>query len=50
MKAYCHHCQRILRLWELKCPYCYRSTMSWLHLIVIAASGGAAILYLFKFL
>jgi RNA polymerase subunit RPABC4/transcription elongation factor Spt4 len=50
MKTYCRHCRGIVRLWELKCPYGYQSAMSWLHLVVISASGVATIFYLFEFL
>jgi hypothetical protein len=46
MKMHCHRCGRTLRLWETKCPYCYRSTLSWPHLIGAAAFVGAAIFWL----
>jgi hypothetical protein len=36
----------MLRLWEAKCPYCYRSALSWPHLIAAAAIVGATIFWL----
>jgi hypothetical protein len=46
MKMHCHRCGRMLRLWEAKCPYCYRSALSWPHLIAAVAIVGAAIFWL----
>ncbi|HJU55306.1 MAG TPA: hypothetical protein VJ715_12065 [Pyrinomonadaceae bacterium] len=46
MKMHCHRCGRMLRLWETKCPYCYRSALSWPHVIAVAAFVGAAIYWL----
>lgn len=46
MKMHCHRCGRMLRLWETKCPYCYRSALGWLHIIFVIAFVGAAIYWL----
>jgi len=43
---YCHHCGTTLRLWEVKCPNCRQSALSWLHVIVIAAVGVPVLIYL----
>ena len=48
MKMHCHRCGRMLRLWETKCPYCYRTALGWLHIIAVAVVVGAAV-YWFKF-
>ncbi|HVF48997.1 MAG TPA: hypothetical protein VNA19_02850 [Pyrinomonadaceae bacterium] len=48
MKSYCQYCERLLRLWEMKCPYCQRRAMSWLHIGVISALAVTTALYLFK--
>jgi RNA polymerase subunit RPABC4/transcription elongation factor Spt4 len=48
MRRYCHPCGTKLHLNEIKCPYCRRSSISWLHIIGITAVAGSAIFYLLK--
>jgi RNA polymerase subunit RPABC4/transcription elongation factor Spt4 len=50
MKIYCQQCERGLRVWETRCPYCHQSVMSWLHIVIITAFAVTTIFYLFKFL
>lgn len=45
---YCHRCKRRLRISEIKCPYCRRAAISWLHVVVFAAFALTAILYAVK--
>jgi RNA polymerase subunit RPABC4/transcription elongation factor Spt4 len=48
MKRYCYRCETKLRLSELRCPYCRKPTMSWLHVGVITAFAAAAFFYLLR--
>ena len=50
MKVYCQQCERRLPIWEMRCPYCHQSVMSWLHIVIIAAFAATTIFYLFKFI
>jgi RNA polymerase subunit RPABC4/transcription elongation factor Spt4 len=47
---YCHHCERELRLTDMKCPSCHQSAMSWLHIILISAFGVTVVFYLLHLL
>jgi RNA polymerase subunit RPABC4/transcription elongation factor Spt4 len=48
MKRYCRHCRTRLRLRQARCPYCRRSSVSWLHRAVIAAFAVTAAFFLLK--
>lgn len=48
MKRNCHHCGTRLRLRQMRCRYCRRSAVNWLHRIVIAAFAVTAVFYLLK--
>lgn len=48
MKEYRHECGGALRLWDMRCPYCHQSTVSWQHVLVIAALAATAGFYLLR--
>jgi hypothetical protein len=48
MKMHHYHCGRLLRLWEIKCPYCHRSAMGWQHVLCLAALAMTFIVFLLK--
>jgi hypothetical protein len=48
MKEYRHECGGGLRLWDMRCPYCHQSALSWQHVLVIAAIVATAIFYLLR--
>ncbi len=48
MKRHCHHCGTRLRMSMMSCPYCRRSTMSWLHFTLMAAVGAVVMFGLFR--
>jgi hypothetical protein len=49
MRRYHHHCGEGLRLWETRCPYCNRSALSWLYVLIVTASAAMGIFCFFKF-
>jgi len=48
MKTHCHHCQRVLRLTDMKCPYCRQFSITWRHFVLLSLIVMAAGLFLFK--
>lgn len=48
MKEYRHECGGGLRLWDMRCPYCHQSTLSWQHVLVIMAVAATVIFYLLR--
>ncbi len=42
----CHQCEGVLRVWEIKCPYCHQSAMSWLHITVIVVLAAPVVFYM----
>ncbi len=50
MIKHCQQCKGVLRVWEMKCPYCHQSAMSWLHIIVIVVLAVPTIFYMLKFI
>ena len=48
MKIHCHRCGIILGLWKLRCPYCFQSAVSWLHILVITVVSVTAVFYLLR--
>ena len=48
MKMHCHPCGRILRLWEIRCPYCRQSAMNWLHIVLVSVFAVMTVIYLLK--
>ena len=45
---YCRQCTRRLRITEIKCPYCRRAAISWIHVVVFAAFALTAIFYMLR--
>jgi uncharacterized OB-fold protein len=45
---YCPSCAYQLRGLRMRCPFCRRSTIGWLHLGVAAVLDAAAVIYLLK--
>lgn len=48
MRIHCRHCKRGSNLWEIKCPYCHRSSIKWHQVIIVSVIVLAACLFLFK--
>jgi hypothetical protein len=48
MKEYRHECGGGLRMWDLRCPYCHRSTLNWQHVFAIMAVAATAAFYLLR--
>jgi len=48
MEKYCHSCACPLRGLRMRCPFCHRSTIGWLHVALIAALDAAGLVYLMK--
>jgi hypothetical protein len=48
MKTHCHHCQRVLRFLDLRCPYCHQFSITWRHFILVSVIAMAAGLFLLK--
>jgi hypothetical protein len=36
-------------MWEMKCPFCYRSTVGWPHVIFFTVFAAAITVYFVKF-
>jgi hypothetical protein len=48
MKEHRHECGGALRLWDVRCPYCHQSTVSWQHVLAITLVAATAIFYLLR--
>jgi hypothetical protein len=48
MREYRHECGGGLRRWDMRCPYCHRSTVSWQHVVGITLVAATAIFYLLR--
>jgi hypothetical protein len=48
MKTYRHECGGGLRLWDVRCPYCHRSTVGWPHVLAVTAVAATVIFYLLR--
>src|SRR5687767_9583121 len=48
MRMHCHHCGGMVRAREIRCPYCHRSTLSWLHLTAIVALAISVVVLAFR--
>lgn len=48
MKRYCRLCEVTLRLSELRCPYCRKSAVGWLHVTGAAVLGVTTAVYLLR--
>lgn len=50
MQKFCPSCACTLRGLRMRCPYCRRSTVGWLHVALVAALDAAGLIYLMKLL
>jgi hypothetical protein len=48
MQRYCHFCAGKLRGLRMRCPDCRRSTISWLHVALVAAVDAGCLVYLLR--
>ncbi|HEX7317526.1 MAG TPA: hypothetical protein VF297_26735 [Pyrinomonadaceae bacterium] len=48
MRRYCQDCAAKLRGLRLRCPDCRRSTITWLHVAVVAALDAAGLFHLLR--
>ena len=48
MKIHCSQCKRTLGIWDIKCPYCHRSSIGWRQVTILSVIVMAACLFLFK--
>ena len=41
--SFCAQCGTVLPLWKIRCLYCRRSALNWLHVIVLAVLAVPAV-------